>query len=66
MLLSGVFSKVANRASKSRRSTDMGGCRRIGTFPPILNFAATARYRVLKCDVIKNQICEIMGFVRIL
>ena len=23
------------------------------------------RYRVLKCDVIKNQICEIMGFASI-
>ena len=32
------------RASKSRRNTDMGGWKRIGTFPLIFTFAASACY----------------------
>ena len=37
-------SKGENSASKSRRNTDMGGWKRIDTFPTTFNFAASAHY----------------------
>ena len=42
----GIF-KVASRVSKFRKTHIWEGEDESGTFPPTLNFAATARYRVL-------------------